>query len=363
LISPNNYLSSVFKELTDQFQLKSFLQQRYQTKCTEVDNMDIELLIFFRDYCKDVCQLSNDIESCNVSSLTTSTSTIVCSEMKDGSTELNNASSVDSKVIMISESTDLTAKINESSSITTEISTTDHSRGSSIRIPWSSFSVTPQQIKDEDINEKEWPHNDILINKLRQLEFHGRSKLTRRKEFISALLSSGYTPQMLSDVGIKRKQEVGIHFTEIQLQEMQQAWDPKGNGNEKIIEAFNIIITRSTLWKLNDAVTDPQVDHRIHDDIIDFYNNLLQENSINAYLFPCHLWPDIQNKNGSFQVHERALKLFKRYPDIWTKDKVIIPIHYPNLPEHWALGVLNVKVKQCQYLDSLAFDGTKALMV
>lgn len=132
-------------------------------------------------------------------------------------------------------------------------------------------------------------------------------------------------------------------------------------------DKFNIEITRSDICRLKPCVW-------LNDEVSNFFFNLLAERSDKDKSLPKirvfnTFFYQLLSKGG----HQRVAKWTKDVSyfscaikahlkvDIFTFDKVLIPIHVHG--NHWCLAVLNIRDKRIEYYDSLGNDDPTCIAV
>eukprot|EP01133_Synstelium_polycarpum_P006709 gene6709-7802_t len=125
----------------------------------------------------------------------------------------------------------------------------------------------------------------------------------------------------------------------------------RGNDTEVISEIDLLKLTRYDIRTLIHGKW-------LNDEVINFYMEVLKKRQAdNPQTFPkCHFFNTffyqlLCNNNGTYSY--QRVKRWTAKVDIFTYDKVLIPVHMGN---HWCLSVINIKEKKLEYFDSLSGD-------
>ena len=115
------------------------------------------------------------------------------------------------------------------------------------------------------------------------------------------------------------------------------------HSNTIIVKAFDIEITIDDLSLLNSNM-------KLNDNIVDFYLNLVSNNSFNSNL----AMKVLPLSSFYFTRYNKAIadkKTFNfKHPNVFNFERVIIPIYFDN---HWSLAVLDIELKKARFFDSL----------
>lgn len=155
--------------------------------------------------------------------------------------------------------------------------------------------------------------------------------------------------QLAHDSEMRRKAELALERERVRLMQpfppftadeerlVSSALGP-GYEGETLVSGFNVDLKRSDVRRLRPG-------QWLNDEIINFYMNLLLEVANCKVHFFNTFWYPLLSSGGYNRV-----KSWTRRVDLFTFDKVIVPIHLGN---HWCLSVINLRDKQLEYYDSL----------
>ena len=143
--------------------------------------------------------------------------------------------------------------------------------------------------------------------------------------------------------------------------EMEKAINSYLNASpsQKLVEAYNIPITRKDLDTLRGT-------NWLNDEIINFYMEMIVERSKNnkkeKYPNISNDWANVYAMNTFFLPKLRtkgysAVKRWTRKVDIFSFDKILVPVHldWPGLEPplgHWCLAIIDLKKKGIYFYDS-----------
>ncbi|KYR00153.1 sentrin/SUMO-specific protease [Tieghemostelium lacteum] len=126
----------------------------------------------------------------------------------------------------------------------------------------------------------------------------------------------------------------------------------KGNEQDVVSKIGTLAITKYDIKTLNPGKW-------LNDEVINFYMELMKQRQaenpgkyLKCHFFNTFFYPMLCNNNGTYNYDR--VKKWTNSIDIFSLDKIIIPIHLGN---HWCLAAINFKAKQFEYYDSLLGTG------
>lgn len=135
-------------------------------------------------------------------------------------------------------------------------------------------------------------------------------------------------------------------LTTDQQQKVNKIWS-SSNASTIVSSLFQIDITVRDMQTLCDG-------QWLNDNIIDFYLNLLtSKNPDSIFCWTTHFFTTLQTKGYSGVARWSKRKKL----NVAEKELIIVPINI--MGTHWALAVVNNKLKSFQYYDSLSLLGNK----
>ncbi|CAK7897705.1 hypothetical protein CAAN1_04S01134 [[Candida] anglica] len=124
----------------------------------------------------------------------------------------------------------------------------------------------------------------------------------------------------------------------------------------KIWSTSNQSIIVSSHFQIDITVRDLQTlcdNQWLNDNVIDFYLNLITEQSSNVFCWTTHFFTTLQSKG--YQGVARWSK--RKKLNVTQKDLILVPINI--MGTHWALAVVDNVKKKFAYYDSLSSSGNK----
>ena len=133
-------------------------------------------------------------------------------------------------------------------------------------------------------------------------------------------------------------------LTEEELRVSAQLLSSSGSDSSvTLVDKFNIPVSKKTLSCLADL-------EWLSDEIVNFYFSLIQERAKRVFCWTSFFYPKLL-ANGYAGVKNWTTR---KQVDLFSDaDVVLIPVH---VVDHWALGVVDLRRKTTQYLDSLGSD-------
>lgn len=114
--------------------------------------------------------------------------------------------------------------------------------------------------------------------------------------------------------------------------------------DQLVIEKFNIRITLRTLSCLRPG-------EWLSDEVLNFYLALVQEAGKERKIFCWSTFFWTKLTSGSDQYNYAGVRSWAKKKDLFAFDLILVPLHMDKA--HWALGVVDLRARTSQYLDSL----------
>lgn len=115
-------------------------------------------------------------------------------------------------------------------------------------------------------------------------------------------------------------------------------------ANKPVVSAYAIDISVRDIQTLNDTCW-------LNDNVIDFYLNMVTENSKDTYCWTTHFFTTLKSKG--YQGVARWAK--RRKVNLMEKDLIVVPINI--MGTHWAAAAIDNKEQTISYYDSLSSSG------